>query len=220
MSTGRCFESAQLCHSRRCPRSWPRCQPPPSVSGIPGGFLWARREQLLSLGPSGAQVPREWHRGTPHSEPSAPLPPPSPRSYLGLDDLLGEVAHGICQPAFQALGKIADGLCQGTWESARMKISHPEDHTMQRPRGATGEHRDTGTGTGGARDRAGTAPGSVRPLPVLVTLARRSCPQGTPVVVTTGGLLALQGGAQRGCSAPPVPRTPPENKLQSRRKKP
>lgn len=90
----------------------------------------------LSLGPSGPPVPwgqrdrsplpsqHRGARGGPRLEPlpSAPHPAawsggpdPNPDCYLGLDDLLWEVAHGVRQPAFQALGKIADGLCQGTW---------------------------------------------------------------------------------------------------------
>ena len=43
--------------------------------------------------------------------------PPEQSGYLGLDDPLWEVSHGVRQPAFQALGKITDGLRQGTWET-------------------------------------------------------------------------------------------------------
>ena len=43
-------------------------------------------------------------------------------TYLGLDDRLGELAHGIGQPAFQTLGKIADGLRQRACEEGGRSV--------------------------------------------------------------------------------------------------
>lgn len=37
--------------------------------------------------------------------------------YLGADDLLREVSHGVGQPALQAFGKVTDGLSESAWRS-------------------------------------------------------------------------------------------------------
>lgn len=76
----------------------------PAFSGAqgPSSFPGTERSPL----PSQHKLPRGWPVWSGG---------PDPDHYLGLDDLLWEVAHGIGQPAFQALGKVADGLCQGTW---------------------------------------------------------------------------------------------------------
>lgn len=91
-------------------------------------FHWAEGEELPPF--TAQQGPRD----TPHPLQLWSLPSPTireqrgpeaqpPTSHLGLDNLLWKVAHGICQPAFQALGKIPDGLCQGTWETQAMALS-------------------------------------------------------------------------------------------------
>lgn len=40
--------------------------------------------------------------------------------YLGADDLLREVGHGVGQPALQAFGKVTDGLSESAWRSSEV----------------------------------------------------------------------------------------------------
>lgn len=40
--------------------------------------------------------------------------------YLGADDLVGKVGHGVGQPALQAFGKVTDGLSERAWKSFKV----------------------------------------------------------------------------------------------------
>lgn len=42
--------------------------------------------------------------------------------YLGADDLLREVGHGVGQPALQAFGKVTDGLSESAWRSSEVSL--------------------------------------------------------------------------------------------------
>lgn len=55
-----------------------------------------------------------------------------PACHLGLDDLLREVAHGVGQPAFQALGEVADGLRQGAWGHSMRPAVRGDRHSAGR----------------------------------------------------------------------------------------
>lgn len=52
--------------------------------------------------------------------------------YLGADDLLREVGHGVGQPALQAFGKVTDGLSESAWRSFKVR-SMGGDNTWRSP---------------------------------------------------------------------------------------